>query len=129
MPHQIVGFAIFRSWSSVTRYQGTIACIGTGPSLTLPQIDAARRKGFALFGVNLVYQIVPDLAVLFATNCPFWDHYWGRDDGPRAHPCEKWTNSIEAASKYRLRYIDSREHDGLSSQPNLIPHRHSPGAC
>jgi hypothetical protein len=107
----------------------TVACIGTGPSLTLPQVEIARRKGFTLAGVNLTYQIAPDLAVLFATNAPFWDHYWGRSDGPRAHPAEKWTNARESAEKYGLHFIDSLERSGLSKDPSIIHHGHSSGAC
>jgi hypothetical protein len=109
-------------------YPTTVACVGTGPSLTLAQVDTARRKGFALFGVNLVYQHVPDLAVLFCTNESFWDFYWARPDSPRLHPCEKWTNSIEAASHYRLNYIASHESHGLG-YPDHIHHGHSSGAC
>lgn len=111
------------------RYGGTIACIGTGPSLTLEQIQAARAKGFTLFGCNLVYQIVPDLAVLFATNAPFWDYYWGREDGPRSHPCEKWTNNREAADRYGINYIGSRDSSGLSRDPRRVHHGHSSGYC
>jgi hypothetical protein len=110
-------------------YSGTIACVGTGPSLTLAQIEHARAKGFTLFGCNLAYQIIPDLVVLFATNAPFWDWYWGREDGPREHPCEKWTNNEESAHKYKLNFIDSRERPGLSRKPDRIHHGHSSGAC
>jgi hypothetical protein len=111
------------------RFSDTIVCIGTGPSLTLQQIEAAREKGFTLFGCNLVYQIVPDLAVLFATNAPFWDWYWGREDGPREHPCEKWTNDVESAARYKLNFIDSRDRPGLSQRAVRIHHGHSSGYC
>lgn len=107
----------------------TIACIGTGPSLTADQISVARRKGFTLYGCNLVYQMIPDLAVLFATNAPFWDHYWPRTDGPRSHPCEKWTNCQESADRYGLRYIRSRDRQGLSRDPERLHHGHSSGFC
>ena len=109
----------------------TVCCIGTGPSLTLQQIETARAKGFTLYGCNLIYQIVPDLALMFATNSQFWDHYWGREDGPQNHPCEKWTNNEDSASKYRphLKFIDSRERPGLSNRRDRIHHGHSSGAC
>jgi len=64
---------------------------------------------------------------MFATNCPFWDYYWGREDGPRSHPCEKWTNDVEAASKYPLHFINSVERRGLGN--DLLHHGHSSGAC
>lgn len=107
----------------------TIACIGTGPSLTPAQIEVARRKGFALYGCNLVYQSVPDLAVLFATNAPFWDYFWNRHDGPRHHPCAKWTNNEESAGRYGLNYIGSRDGPGLSTNPRRVHHGHSSGYC
>ena len=110
-------------------FGATIACIGTGPSLMPAQIASARAKGFTLFGCNNIHQIVPDLALLFATNVQWWDHYWCRDDGPREHPCEKWTNNREAADKYRLNYIDSRDAPGLSSDPKRLHHGHSSGYC
>ena len=111
------------------QFGGTIACIGTGPSLTPLQIEIARRKGFTLFGCNNVHQIVPDLAVLFATNSQWWDHYWQRDDGPRLHPCEKWTNSDEAAHKYRLNFIRGIDRRGLSRKADRLHHGHSSGFC
>jgi hypothetical protein len=106
-----------------------IACIGTGPSLTPSQVEAVRRRGYALYGCNLTYQIVPDLAVLFATNGPFWDYYWNRDDGPRNHPVAKWTNDQDAAGRYGLNYIGSREGVGLSENPRRLHHGHSSGFC
>ena len=101
-----------------------VAC-GTGPSFNLSQVETARQKGFALAGVNLLYQFVPDLRVLFATNESFWDYY------PEARECsaEKWTNSKDAAKKYGLNYIDSRNEKGLSDDPTIIHHGHSSGYC
>lgn len=110
-------------------YGDTIACIGTGPSLTLSQVEAVRARGFALFGCNNVHQVVPDLQVLFATNAQWWDYYWGRDDGPRMHACEKWTNNLESAERYRLNYIRSWNAPGLSTNPRRIHHGHSSGFC
>lgn len=111
------------------QYGGTIACIGTGPSLTLEQVESARQKGFHLFGCNNIHQIVPDLAVLFATNEQWWDFYWTRPDGPRLHSCEKWTNNQDAAARYRLNYIGSRDAQGLSNTPSRVHHGHSSGFC
>lgn len=67
--------------------------------------------------------------MLFATNHEWWDHYWGREDGPRSHHCEKWTNSQGAATKYGLNFIDSRNKRGLSQKPDRIHHGHSSGFC
>lgn len=67
--------------------------------------------------------------MLFATNAPFWDWYWQRGDSPRLHPCEKWTNDLDSADRYRLHYIAGRERKGLSSDPDVVHHGHSSGAC
>lgn len=102
----------------------TVACIGTGPSLTLAQVDVARRRGFALCGINNVWRDVPDLALLWATNGAWWDHYWPE---VRDHPAEKWTVSREAADKYGLNWIDEKDAPGLSTDPSVIHHGHGGG--
>lgn len=79
--------------------------------------------------MNNVHQIVQDLSLLFATNLGWWDYYWNRQDGPKDHPCEKWTNSEDAASKYKLKYISSRDARGLSKSKQGIHHGHSSGFC
>jgi hypothetical protein len=103
----------------------TIACIGTAPSLTLEQIDIARRKGFRLFGCNNVYQIVPDLELLYGCNAPWWDEYWNQ--GAAEHRAEKWTTNRSAAERYGLNWIEEREGDGLCTVPNIIHHGHGGG--
>lgn len=67
--------------------------------------------------------------MLFATNSQWWDHYWGRHDGPREHSCSKWTNNHESAEKYGLHYIRSYDAPGLSANPRWIHHGHSSGFC
>lgn len=101
-----------------------MACIGTGPSLTTQQVETSRAKGFALAGCNLVYQMVPDLRLLFATNEGFWVHYW---DEIRTHPCEKWTNNDEAARRFGINHIRGIDRRGLSVKPDRLHHGHSSG--
>jgi len=97
-------------------------CIGTGPSLTLEQIDTARRKGFALFGCNRVWEIVPDLALLFGFK-QFWGFYGFVD-----HPCEKLTIDEPGAPDGIERVIWKDEaHKGLSTDPAYIHHGKSAG--
>lgn len=103
----------------------TICLIGTGPSLTLTQIEAARRKSFALAGCNNTWQIVPDLAVLYACNLAWWRHYWSLELA--AHPAEKWTTNREAADRYGLHWIAEANRPGLSCDPALVHHGHGSG--
>lgn len=102
----------------------TIVCIGTGPSLTLEQIDVARQKGFTLYGCNKVFEIVPDLALLYACNEGFWVHYW---DAIKDHPCEKWTTNKEAARKFKLNWIAEKNKPGLSADSTYLHHGHGSG--
>lgn len=102
----------------------TIVCIGTGPSLALTDIDAARRKGFRLFGCNNVFQIVPDLELTYACNLEWWQIYWG---AIQKHPCEKWTTNETAARVYGVNYIRERGGEGLCQEPNVIHHGHGSG--
>lgn len=95
-----------------------MVCIGTGPSLTLQQIEVARRKG-VLFGCNRVHEIVPDLALLFGFK-EFWNHY-----APACLPyldnVEKWTIDAEAASRFGLNRVEWKDRalEGLSTGPHI----------
>lgn len=106
----------------------TIVCIGTGPSLTDEQIEIARSKGYTLFGCNLVYAKVPDLALLYAVNIEFWRHYWNDRDFPlKDYPAEKWTTNREAADKFGLRWVDEVNRPGLSTDHSYVHHGHGSG--
>lgn len=102
----------------------TVVCIGTGPSLTLEQIEIARKKGYRLFGCNRTYEIVPDLEVLYGCNAAFWDTY---NDQIKQHPCEKWTTNLPAAQRYGLNWIGERFGFGLSEDEKIIHHGHGSG--
>ena len=103
----------------------TIVAVGTGPSLTLEQIDTARRKDFTLYGVNRTFADIPDLAVLHGCNTEFWDHY---AEQVKDHPAQKWTTRPEAAAKYPwLNYIAEVDKSGLSTDPKVLHHGHSSG--
>lgn len=93
----------------------------------MEQVESARRKGLKLFGVNRIFQDVPDLELLFGTNHQFWDYYLQL--GLKDHPCEKWTNSEEAAQRHGLSYIPGVDKSGVSLNPDRIHHGHSSGFC
>ena len=105
-------------------------CIGTGPSLTLEQIDTARQKGFRLFGCNNVYQIVPDLELLYGCNLLWWEEYWHKSvNGKRLkdHPAEKWTTNYRAAEVFGINHIRETNRPGLSEMENMIHHGQGAG--
>lgn len=100
-------------------------CIGTGPSLSLDQIEQARAAGAVLFGCNRTWEIVPDLSVLYACNLQFWEEYWC--DDLAAHPAQKWTTNRDAARKYGISWVAERNEKGLSLDRDFIHHGHGSG--
>lgn len=102
----------------------TVVCIGTGPSLTQRQVDAARDKGFTLYVCNNAYQYAPDATLLYAVNKAWWDVYY---DEVKDLICQKWTTNFEAAQEYNLNWIAEKNAPGLSEHPDVIHHGHGSG--
>lgn len=75
--------------------------------------------------MNRVWEIVPDLALLWGTNLGFWSHYWC--PALAAYPAQKWTVSREAADRYGLKWTAERYAEGLSTDPGVIHHGHGGG--
>ena len=93
--------------------------------MTLGQIETARRKGFALAGCNRLWEIVPDLELLYGCNRQFWEHYWC---GALArHQAQKWTTNREAADLFDLNWIAEKNAPGLSTDPTIVHHGHGSG--
>jgi hypothetical protein len=102
----------------------TICCIGTGPSVTVEQVDAARKKGFILYVCNNAYRLARDAALLYGCNYAWWKHYW---PSVRHLPCEKWTTNRSAANELGINWIAETNKPGLSTDPNIIHHGHGSG--
>ena len=102
----------------------TIVCIGTGPSLTPAQVEAARLTGFDLYVCNNAIFEVPDATLLYAVNLAWWDEYW-----PEVQhlSCEKWTTNTTASMRYHINWIAERNAPGLSEDRNVIHHGHGSG--
>jgi hypothetical protein len=91
----------------------------------MEQVETARRKGHTLYGCNLTFRDIPDLAVLHGCNNQFWDFY---ADEVQGHAAQKWTTRPEAAARYPwLNYIAEADRPGLSTEPKLLHHGHSSG--
>lgn len=103
----------------------TIVAVGTGPSLTMDQVQVAREKGFRLFGCNRVFEVVPDLEVLYGCNHEFWAHYWDRLLS--AHAAKKWTTNSKTAKRYNINHIAEQWGYGLCETPGTIHHGHGSG--
>ena len=101
----------------------TIVCIGTGPSLTQLQVEAAKRKGFRLFGCNNTWKLT-QLELLYACNKQWWDYYW---TDVKSYDAEKWTTNQEAAAAYGINWIKEKNALGLSTKPDCVHHGHGSG--
>jgi hypothetical protein len=106
------------------KLSGTVCCIGTGPSLTMQQVEIARQKGFTLAGCNSTALDVADLSVLYACNYEWWVHFW---ESVKDHPAEKWTTSREASKRFGVNWIAETNKPGLSTDPKLVHHGHGSG--
>lgn len=98
----------------------TAVIIGTGPSLTIKQLEQVNH--LKRFGCNRAFEF--DLDVLAATNYQFWDYYWPEIKDLR---CDKWTPFKPSAEKYGINYIEERGEAGLSTDPSYIHHHHGSG--
>jgi len=97
------------------------AIIGTGPSLTLEQVDKVRH--LKTFGANRAFEF--DLDVIHGCNYQFWDHYWSQI---KDYKCDKWTTRPELEGKYPgLQYIEERWIPGLSTDKSYIAAHHGTG--
>jgi hypothetical protein len=72
-----------------------------------------------------VWEIVPDLAVLYACNLAWWQYYWSPDLA--AHISEKWTTNFLAADRFGLHWVAERNAPGLSADPSIVHHGHGSG--
>lgn len=101
----------------------SVVCIGTGPSLTKEQVQAARER-WPLYVCNDAFLLAPDARLLFACNWQWWDARWER---VKDLPAEKWTTRKESAQKYGINYIAEVNEPGLSTDPGVLHHGHSSG--
>jgi len=93
--------------------------IASGPSLTVE--DVASLKGQRVICINDNYRLAPWADVLYASDPTWWEWHAER---VKLFKGRKITQDKEAAEKYDLEYIESREGDGLSRDPAYI-HRGS----
>jgi hypothetical protein len=99
-------------------------CVGTGPSLTAAQVQAARDKEYELYVCNDAYRLAPDADLLHACNYEWWASRW---EAVKYLPADKWTTSGKAAAEFDVNWIAEVNKPGLSTDPNLLHHGHSSG--
>jgi len=102
----------------------TIVCIGTGPSLTIGQVNTARDKGFELYVCNNAFNRAIDATLLYGCNYEWWKYYYSEVE---KLPCQKWTTNRQAADEFGINWIAEKNAKGLSNDPNVIHHGHGSG--
>lgn len=96
-----------------------ISCfiVASGPSLTIQDVNAI--KGQRVIVINDNYLLAPWADVLYFCDGRWWD--WHRDKPElRAFRGRKITQDKDAAARYGIEYIESRDGSGLSRDPAYI---------
>lgn len=111
----------------------TAVLIATGPSFSGQQLEtiqqAKKRGDVVTFGINNIYQQVPDLDVLLSCDGPWWRWYWN-DPVLRemSKTTEMWTWYPEFAKEFGINYIyGDQKMRGLSLDPCKVHINHGSG--
>lgn len=91
--------------------------IASGPSLTTEDVNAI--QGQKVIAINDNYLLAPWAAVLYACDGCWWDWHQARSE-LKAFKGRKITQDKDAAQRYGLDYIESRDAPGLSRDPQYI---------
>lgn len=92
----------------------TICVAATGPSLTRADLDLCP---WPILAVNDAWELAPHARWLFASDLRWWEARWRQ---ALAFRCPKWTRDRQAAWRFDLHYIESRDAPGLSTERHLI---------
>jgi hypothetical protein len=96
--------------------QGTIVCVGTGPSLTADDVEYVRGKADAVIVVNDAYKLAPWADVLYACDSKWWD--WHK--GVPAFQGLKYTLQSRAAKWPGVQVLTHRGESGLDLDPSAV---------
>lgn len=95
----------------------TIVVVGSGPSLRKRDVAYAARRA-ELLVVNDNYRLALKAPWLYACDGDWWDHHIAAVRRDFAGEC--WTQDRAAAARHGLKWIQSVERPGLSTEPTLI---------
>lgn len=105
-------------------------CIGSGPSLTLEDVEYCQGRAHVLV-INDNFRMAPWADILYACDKDWWDYYvdavWDRFKGelwtqiPKPADLDKGQSYAEsAAGIYHLNYVECRPKPGLSVDPKTV---------
>lgn len=89
----------------------TAVILGSGPSLTAEQIDAARVSGHFTIVVNATYKVMLDANVLYGGDFMFWKAYMA--DVRKVFKGALWTQDASVAARWQINRIRGTNRDGL----------------
>jgi len=102
----------------------TIACLGTGPSLCLEDVERLFRAGARLIAVNDAYTLAPTwMAALYAADAKWWR--WHR--GAPSCPGLKYTIEPQPDTWPELQVLRNTGREGLESDPSGLRTGHNSG--
>ncbi len=79
----------------------TVACIASGPSLTLADCQAVESAGLPAIAVNSSWQLARFCDVLYAGDSAWWEAYGGAVD----IPAERWTHNPNVAKALGIQAV------------------------
>lgn len=85
------------------RWQGqTVACIASGPSLTVGDCRLIGENNIRTIAVNRSWELAPFADIIYGGDNAFWTNY-----GKHINiPAERWTCSRTAADRFKIRFHD-----------------------
>lgn len=105
-------------------YGQRVAVIGGGPSLT--ETDVKKLNGKCkVIAVNDAYKLASWANVLYSCDLKWWDWHI---DALSGFYGMRYTQSLDAAQKYGIKYIEGRPGSGLSTDAHYIHTNKNSGA-
>lgn len=96
-------------------HRQTVACVGTGPSLTRGDVNYLRGR-VNVIAINDAHRLAPWADVLYGCDYKWWHWHGGVPEFRGA----KFTQDPRAAEEFGLRWIESKVGEGLSDDPGII---------
>lgn len=96
---------------------GTVVCIGSGPSLTVEDVNYVEGKAYVV-AVNDAYRLAPWADVLYAADHGWWQQHMAAIQASFKGQC--WTQSRTAAEQYHLNHVMLTSEPGMSNDPATL---------
>jgi hypothetical protein len=102
---------------------GTVVCIGSGPSLTTADVDYCRGRADGAIAINTSYQRAPWASVLYAAD----DRWWEWHKGAPEFKGLKYSLKAASANWPGVQVLENTGLTGLEVQPSGLRTGHDSG--